>query len=181
MDPLRTDPSLEALATMVLHCSLRVYHDLGPGLLESVYQRLLLGQLVRSGLTVQRQCPAAFTHDGELFRDALRGDLLVEHRLVVEVKAVDTLPPVAIRQSVTHLRLLGLSLALLINFGAAHERSGGLRASRAFASFAVADSGNGLDGAASATCPAAPAAPARWSRRRRTRGRRPRGGHGRCG
>jgi GxxExxY protein len=118
MDPIRPDPSLEELATAVLHCALRVYHDLGPGLLESVYERLLLRQLVRSGLAVQRQCPVEFTYDGETFQDAFRVDLLVEQRLVVEVKAVETLPPVAIRQSVTYLRLLGLPLALLINFGA---------------------------------------------------------------
>lgn len=118
MDPSQTDPSREELATRVIQASLRIYHDLGPGLLESVYERLLMGQLTRSGLAVRRQHPIAFTYDGQCFEDAFRVDLLVDHRLVVEVKAVETLPPVAVRQSVTYLKLLGLPLALLINFGA---------------------------------------------------------------
>lgn len=118
MDPSPTDPSLEDLAARVLTASLRIYHDLGPGLLESVYERLLMGQLTRSGLAVRRQHPVAFTYDGEFFQDAFRVDLLVEHRLVVEVKSVETLPLVAVRQSLTYLKLLGLPLALLINFGA---------------------------------------------------------------
>jgi len=117
VDPSDADPSLEELAATVVKASLRIYHDLGPGLLESVYERLLMGQLTRSGLAVRRQHPIAFTYDGECFQDAFRVDLLVEHRLVVEVKAVETLPLVAVRQSVTYLKLLGLPLALLINFG----------------------------------------------------------------
>lgn len=122
MDPSDADPSLEELATTVVKASLRIYHDLGPGLLESVYERLLLGQLVRLGLTASRQHPVAFSYDGEVFRDAFRVDLLVEQRLVIEVKAVEVLPPIAIRQSITYLKLLGMPLALLVNFGAPRFR-----------------------------------------------------------
>ncbi len=117
MEPLHADPSLEELSATVVAASLRVYHDLGPGLLESVYERLLQGQLARRGLDVRRQHPVDFTYDGEHFAAAFRADLLVERRLLVEVKAVEAVPPIAVRQTVTYLRLLGLPLGLLINFG----------------------------------------------------------------
>ena len=114
--PVR-EPSLDALATAVVETSLRLYRDLGPGLLESVYERLLAVLLSRRGYCVERQHPVDVHYLGEHFEAAFRVDLLVEGRLVVEVKAAETMPPLALRQTLTYLRLLGLPLGLVVNFG----------------------------------------------------------------
>jgi iron complex transport system substrate-binding protein len=105
------------LATAVVHETLRLYHDLGPGLLETVYERLLAHLLRERGLQVERQLPVDIHYRGLDLPAALRVDLLIERRLVVEVKAADQMPPVALRQTLTYLRVLHLPLGMVINFG----------------------------------------------------------------
>jgi iron complex transport system substrate-binding protein len=114
----------EQLSAIVVDTAFRLHEDLGPGLLESVYESLLHSALLKNGLLVQRQYSVAFEYDGMSFDDGLRIDLLVEGVLVVELKSVEALAPVHSKQVLTYLRLLDLSLGLLINFGAPTFKQG---------------------------------------------------------
>lgn len=114
----------EAVARVVVDCAYHLYQDLGPGLLESVYEIVLAGALMRAGLRVERQKPVTIRHDGMAFADAFRIDLLVEETLIVEIKSVETLAKVHAKQLLTYLRLTNQPLGLLINFGAATFREG---------------------------------------------------------
>ncbi|HEX8691609.1 MAG TPA: GxxExxY protein [Longimicrobium sp.] len=97
---------------------------LGPGLLESVYEALLARALERRGLQVERQKPVSFEFDGMRFEEGFRADLLVDGRVLVELKSIEKLAPVHAKQVLTYLRLLDLPVGLLINFGAAKLQEG---------------------------------------------------------
>jgi GxxExxY protein len=115
---------LEKLAALVIDCGYRIHHDLGPGLLESVYETLLAAKLVRSGVRTERQQPVAFEYEGIRIREGFRADLLIDRRLIVEVKSTERLAAVHSRQLLTYLRLLDLPLGLLMNFGGVTYREG---------------------------------------------------------
>ena len=109
---------LDDITGAVVDASLRIHRDLGPGLLESVYDAILARSLERRGLHVERHTPVGFEYNGMSFHEGFRVDLLVEHRVVVELKSVEQLAPVHYKQLLTYLRLLRLPVGLLINFGA---------------------------------------------------------------
>jgi len=105
---------------LVRHCvdrGFRLHRDLGPGLLESVYETLMFESLRRDGLTVFRQQPVQISHDGIVIRDGFRYDLLVEDKLLIEVKSSEKHAAVHAKQVLTYLRLMNLQLGLLMNFG----------------------------------------------------------------
>jgi GxxExxY protein len=108
---------VETLASKVIDTALSVHVDVGPGLLESVYEQLLANRLRLQGLTVDRQLPVGAKIDGLDFPDAFRIDLLVENKLLVEIKSIEKLAPIHAKQTLTYLRLMQLPLGLLINFG----------------------------------------------------------------
>lgn len=108
---------LEALASAVVDEALRMHRDLGPGLLESVYEMILAGKLAQRGIAVARQVPVAIEYDGLNFDAAFRIDLLVGERLLVEIKSVERLNGAHAKQLLTYLRLTKQPLGLLINFG----------------------------------------------------------------
>jgi len=108
---------IEELASIVVDCGFHLHRNLGPGLLESVYEAIMADQLARRGLYVQRQIPIAIRYDGIALPEGFRADLLVEHKLLVELKSVERLSPLHGKQVLTYLRLLDLPLGLLINFG----------------------------------------------------------------
>lgn len=112
------------LTGIIVDEAFQLHKDLGPGLLESVYSTLLDHRLRKRGLNVEREKKVVFTYDGIVFDQGLRVDLLVEGRVVVELKSVEMMPPVAYKQTLTYLRLLDLRVALLINFGAALFKQG---------------------------------------------------------
>lgn len=118
------DAKLEKMATDVLNAAFAIHTDFGPGLLERVYQMLLVGKLKRMGYSVEYEVPVTFSYEGEVFQDAFRVDVLVEKQLIVELKSVEALSPVFGKQVLTYLRLMDLRLGLLINFGAAHLKDG---------------------------------------------------------
>jgi GxxExxY protein len=118
------DPELEKMATDALNVAFAIHTDFGPGLLERVYLMLLVSKLKRMGYSVEHEVPVTFSYEGEVFRDAFRVDVLVEKKLIIELKSVEFLSPVFAKQVLTYLRLLDLRLGLLINFGAAHLRDG---------------------------------------------------------
>ncbi len=108
----------EELTDIIVDEAFQLHKDLGPGLLESVYNTLLAHRLRRRGLRVEQEKLVVFEYDGIVFEQGLRVDLLIEGRVVVELKSVETLPPVAFKQTLTYLRLMDLRVGLLINFGA---------------------------------------------------------------
>lgn len=108
----------------IVDTSLELHRGLGPGLLESVYEVVLARMLARRGLLVVRQQPIRFEFDGIVFDEGFRIDLLVEDRVIVELKSVEKLAPVHTKQLRTYLRLTNLPVGLLINFGAATLKEG---------------------------------------------------------
>ncbi len=108
---------LEELTALAIECGFSIHRDLGPGLLESCYEALLAATLARAGLAVERQKAVDIEYRGISVRDAFRADLVIERRLVIEIKAIDRLAAVHSRQVLTYLRLLNLPLGLVMNFG----------------------------------------------------------------
>ncbi len=115
---------IDVVSGDVLDVALRLHRDLGPGLLESVYEAVLAGRLVAMGYTVARQRPIDIEFEGLRFEAAFRIDLLGDDRLVVEIKSVECLLPVHAKQLLTYLRLTKQPVGLLINFGGATLREG---------------------------------------------------------
>jgi iron complex transport system substrate-binding protein len=116
--------NIEELSAVVVDEAFHLHKELGPGLLESVYESVLARSLERRGLLVERQKIVTFEFDGMCFDDGLRLDLLVDGRLVIELKSVENLAPVHYKQVLTYLRLMHLPLGLLINFGSASFKEG---------------------------------------------------------
>ena len=108
---------LEEISGDVLDVALRLHRQLGPGLLESVYEAILAAKLAEMGYLVSRQRPINIEFEGLQFEAAFRIDLLVDERLLVEIKSVERLSPVHGKQLLTYLRLTKQSVGLLINFG----------------------------------------------------------------
>ena len=115
---------IEVLAREAVDCGFGIHCNLGPGLLESVYESILAKSLEKRGLHVVRQHSVSFTYDGLHFDDAFRVDIVVEGRLLVELKSVEKIAPVHGKQVLTYLRLMHLPLGLLMNFGAATFKEG---------------------------------------------------------
>ncbi|APW73916.1 GxxExxY protein [Sphingopyxis sp. MG] len=108
---------IEELARITVDCGFHLHKNLGPGLLESVYEAIMFDQLARRGLGVQRQAPIPIRYDGVELPEGFRADLLIDGKLLVELKSVERLSPLHGKQVLTYLRLLDLPLGLLINFG----------------------------------------------------------------
>ncbi len=103
---------------VILDCAIEVHRTLGgPGLLESVYEEALGWELLQRGLRVERQVPLPIRYKGAILATPLRLDLLVENKVIVECKATTEYNPIFEAQALTYLRVSGLKLALVINFG----------------------------------------------------------------
>lgn len=116
--------NVEELSSEVVDAAFHLHQDLGPGLLESVYEVILARCLEERGMKVEKQKTIPIEYAGLRFDEGFRADLLVEGRLLVELKSVEKLAPVHSKQVLTYLRLLDLPLGLLINFGAATVKEG---------------------------------------------------------
>jgi GxxExxY protein len=112
------------IAKQILDAGFMVHTKLGPGVFESVYEVALAHELRKKGLTVERQKAMSILYDGIQFDEAFRADLVVNGKAVVELKSVEALSAVHAKQLLTQLRLSGLKLGLLINFGEAHLKNG---------------------------------------------------------
>jgi iron complex transport system substrate-binding protein len=108
---------IDEVSGAVLDVALRLHRDLGPGLLETVYEVLLAARLEQLGYTVLRQEPISIEFEGIRFEAAFRADLIVDRRLIVEVKSIERLSSVHGKQLLTYLRLTKQPVGLLINFG----------------------------------------------------------------
>lgn len=118
------DKDLEKIASDVLNASFAIHSEFGPGLLERVYQMVLANKLERMGYLVECEVPVSFEYEGKAFNNAFVIDILVEKKLIVELKSVENLQPVFGKQLLTYLRLANLRLGLLINFGASSLKNG---------------------------------------------------------
>jgi GxxExxY protein len=115
---------IDAISGDVIDIALRIHRELGPGLLESVYETVLAGKLVEMGYTVDRQKPIDIEFEGQRFPAAFRIDLLIDDRLIVEIKSVDALNKAHMKQLETYLRLTKQPVGLLINFAGATLKEG---------------------------------------------------------
>ena len=114
---LRMTRTLDDTTGEIIDAAIIIHKALGPGLLESVCERILGRELERRGLTVERQIVRPIEFDGMRFERGIRIDLLVDHRVIVEVKSVERVSPVHAKQVLTYLRLMDLQVGLVINFG----------------------------------------------------------------
>jgi GxxExxY protein len=112
------------IAKIIVDAAFQIHKRLGPGLLETVYEVVLAHALKRRGLMVERQVPVAIVFDGIRFDEGFRADLIVEDKVIVELKSVENIVPVHKKQLLTYLRLADKRLGLLINFGSELIRDG---------------------------------------------------------
>ena len=115
---------IDDLSAEVINAAIRIHRELGPGLLESVYELVLAGSLSERGLKIDRQKPIDIEFEGVRYPAAFRLDLLVGERLVVEVKSVEQLSRAHAKQVLTYLRLTDQPVGLLLNFSGATMKEG---------------------------------------------------------
>ena len=108
----------------VVNCAVRLHKDLGPGLLESVYEVILAKQLQTAGMKVKVQVPIPIEFEGMRFSEAFRADIIVEDRVILELKSVEKITRAHRKQVLTYLKLTGMKLGFILNFGAATMREG---------------------------------------------------------
>jgi iron complex transport system substrate-binding protein len=111
------DPLIDGITADVVDASIQIHRDLGPGLFESVYEVLLMDELQRRGHTAERQKELPLTYRGRTLDHAFRIDLLVDGRVLVEVKCSERPARVHARQLLTYLRIMRLPVGLVTNFG----------------------------------------------------------------
>jgi len=116
------------IGTILVGTAIQVHRELGPGLLESVYEVVMDYELKQRGLAVKRQVPIAILYKGIAFDEAFRADLLVAGKVIVELKSVEMLSRAHRKQIQTYLRLTGMKLGYIFNFGAALMKEGIVRA-----------------------------------------------------
>ncbi|MFO0906036.1 MAG: GxxExxY protein [Pirellulales bacterium] len=112
------------IGTLIVDCAVQLHQDLGPGLLEVVYEVTLAAKLRKRGLAVERQVPVSIEYEGQRFEEGFRADLIVEQKVIVELKSVEQIHPAHKKQVLTYLRLTGMKLGYLLNFGEALMKDG---------------------------------------------------------
>lgn len=114
---MRMEGDIETLIRLTFDIGMTMHQDIGPGLIESVYERVLADRLIQHGIKVDRQQPVPVNIYGKIYPDAFRYDLLLNDSLLVEVKSLEKLGPVHRKQVLTYIRLMNLPYGLLLNFG----------------------------------------------------------------
>lgn len=112
------------LATSIVDCCYRIHTKLGPGLLESVYEEVLCYELLESGLSYARQTGIPVYYNELVLEIGFRADIIVENKVIIEIKSVESIAPVHKKQLQTYLKLTGLKLGLLVNFNEALIKNG---------------------------------------------------------
>ena len=112
------------ISYLVRKCIINVYNKLGPGLLESVYQKILIYELEENGLEVKSELILPIIYDEKVFDVNFRIDILVENKVILELKSVKELEPVHYKQLNTYLKLSGKKLRLLVNFNTTNILNG---------------------------------------------------------
>ena len=112
------------IGTVVVESAIAVHCELGPGLLESVYEVILARELQNRGLKVDRQVPVAIVYKGISFEEGFRADIIIENKVILELKSVERVTAAHKKQVQTYLRLTGCKLGYLLNFGEALMKTG---------------------------------------------------------
>jgi len=120
----QTNLTENELSKVILDAAFKVHTKTGPGVFESVYEVILAYELRKQGLRVERQVPFPIRYDDLVFDEGFRADLLVEDKIIVELKSVEKVIPAHSKQVLTQLRLSDRRLGLLINFGEVHLKNG---------------------------------------------------------
>jgi len=115
---------IDELTSIAIEEAIAIHKEFGPGLFESVYESVMAGRLKRRGLRVERQVQVRATFDGAVYDPAFKVDVLLDGRLVLEIKAVERLGAVHSKQLLTYLRLLKQPVGLLLNFSEATMKDG---------------------------------------------------------
>ena len=116
--------SEEEIGKIILDSAFKVHTTLGPGLLESVYEAAMAVELKNRGLRVEKQVPIAVTYEGERLEVGFRADLVVEHKVLIELKSVEAVTPLFKKITTNYLKLIPLKLGYLINFNEVHLKDG---------------------------------------------------------
>jgi GxxExxY protein len=116
------------IGTVIVESAIAVHRELGPGLLESVYEVALAYELRTRGLKAERQVPIPIKYKGIAFEEGFRADIFVEDRVIVELKSREKITPADKKQIQTHIRLAERKLGYLLNFGEALMKGGITRA-----------------------------------------------------
>lgn len=127
MTPMTAEPvpkHIDDIARAIVHAAYEIHTTLGPWLLESVYERCLMRELLLRGLRPRNQVAIAMDYKGEAIECGFRADLIVDDCVLVEIKAVETLSPVHTAQILTYLKLTGLRVGLLMNFNVSLIKNG---------------------------------------------------------
>ena len=114
----------EFLAKEIVDCAYKVHKQLGPGLLERVYEVCFCHELAKKGIAFQRQIDIPIVYDGLIFEEGLRLDVLVGQMVICELKAKEELNPIWKAQIISHLKITGKRLGFLINFNVALIKDG---------------------------------------------------------
>ena len=112
------------IGKIIVDSALTVHRELGPGLLETVYEVILAHELTQRGLRVRRQVPIPIEYRGIKFNEAFRADAVVEEKVIIELKSVEQVSQAHKKQLLTYLRLTGCKLGFLLNFGEALMKRG---------------------------------------------------------
>jgi len=116
------------IGTLCIREAIQVHRELGPGLLESVYETVLAYELNRQGLQAERQVPISIDYKGMSFPEAFRADLLVQKKVILELKSVEQVSKAHRKQIQTYLQLTSLKLGYILNFGESLLKDGIVRA-----------------------------------------------------
>jgi len=112
------------ISKIVVDCAFKIHNELGPGLLESVYEEVLSYELIKRNLNIERQKGIPVIYDNLKMELGFRADIIIENKVIIELKSVDAIAPVHSKQLLTYLKLTGCKLGLLINFNEALIKNG---------------------------------------------------------
>ena len=121
---VQSHETIKALIDLTFDLGMQIHRDIGPGLIESVYERVLADRLSQHGIKVDRQQPVHVNIYDKIYKDAFRYDLLLNKILLVEIKSLEKMGPVHRKQVLTYIRLMNLPYGLLLNFGCAMFKDG---------------------------------------------------------
>ncbi len=116
--------NINEISGAIIDCSMKIHKSLGPGLLESVNQGILMSELRKTGLTVEKEVPSPVNWDGHIIDESFRADLIINGQVLVELKSIERLEPAHSKQVLTYLKITKLPLGLLINFDAPYLKEG---------------------------------------------------------
>ena len=112
------------ISKILVDCCFKVHTELGPGLLESVYEEVLSYEIIKRGLSLERQKGIPVVYDNIKMELGFRADIIVENKVIIELKSIEAIAPVHSKQLLTYLKLTGMKLGLLVNFNEALIKDG---------------------------------------------------------